>query len=256
MPLTSSDSQPLNLRRRKRLKVDLACEICRRRKVKCDGARPACGNCLKRSDLQGQCAYTPIEAAYLAFEKIPSESGIGSDFIQQPKSDVSEQPQRLPNSTTCGQTLPLPVKPVHNQRSKASAFQSDPNITCADSTSQTLNVGGASRERFGSSSSVTFTGQIKAAIDARFGGGALPPSQGAVPLVDASLFPPFKMMLLSTVWLVGWNMSYLHASTLTTLSTYIGLSWTLSFQSSTRQASCVHMGPSFPASRSTPTNEF
>ncbi|KAJ6058315.1 C6 transcription factor [Penicillium canescens] len=190
MPLTSSDSQPLNLRRRKRLKVDLACEICRRRKVKCDGARPACGNCLKRSDLQGQCAYTPIEAAYLAFEKIPSESGIGSDFIQQPKSDVSEQPQRLPNSTTCGQTLPLPVKPVHNQRSKASAFQSDPNITCADSTSQTLNVGGASRERFGSSSSVTFTGQIKAAIDARFGGGALPPSQGAVPLVDASLFPP------------------------------------------------------------------
>lgn len=37
-----------------------------------------------------------------------------------------------------------------------------------------------------------FTGQIKAAIDARFGGRALPLSPSAVPLVDASLFAPLQ----------------------------------------------------------------
>ncbi|KAF6793011.1 fungal specific transcription factor [Colletotrichum musicola] len=42
----------------KRIKIDVACEACRRRKVKCDGARPACGNCWKRTDLRDGCTYS------------------------------------------------------------------------------------------------------------------------------------------------------------------------------------------------------
>ncbi|KZL71544.1 fungal specific transcription factor [Colletotrichum tofieldiae] len=42
----------------KRIKIDVACEACRRRKVKCDGARPACGNCSKRTDLRNECTYS------------------------------------------------------------------------------------------------------------------------------------------------------------------------------------------------------
>ncbi|KAL5603463.1 hypothetical protein FOVSG1_006213 [Fusarium oxysporum f. sp. vasinfectum] len=194
MPATSSDSQ-LDLRRRKRLKIDLACDICRRRKVKCDGARPVCGNCLKRSGLQGRCVYIPISserragssssigAAPPGLGKIPSESD--KDCMQQPKSDGLQQPQILEP------TLPLPAIPMHHQRSTASAFLSDPSNICTEPTSQTVG-GSGTGEHFGSSSNGTFTGQIKAAIDAKFGRCGLPPSPSAVPLVDASMFPPLQ----------------------------------------------------------------
>ncbi|RKK84938.1 hypothetical protein BFJ71_g14335 [Fusarium oxysporum] len=50
--------------------------------------------------------------------------------------------------------------------------------------------GSSISKHFGSSSNGTFTEQIKAAIDAKFGRCGLPPSPSAVPLVDALLFPP------------------------------------------------------------------
>ncbi|ORX33842.1 hypothetical protein BD324DRAFT_638833 [Kockovaella imperatae] len=39
---------------RKRVKLPLACHFCRRRKLKCDGKRPECDNCLKRGE---ECIY-------------------------------------------------------------------------------------------------------------------------------------------------------------------------------------------------------
>ncbi|KAJ4131971.1 hypothetical protein NW765_013783 [Fusarium oxysporum] len=158
MPAATWDCQPfgLDVRRRKCLKIDLACENCRRCKVKCDGGRPgsspfvdmrnmmlmyvACGNCQKRLDLRGRCVYTPPTS---------SERLSGSLSIRAP-------------------SFPAKVTP-----------ESDVDLS-----------GSSISKHFGSSSNGTFTEQIKAAIDAKFGRCGLPPSPSAVPLVDALLFPP------------------------------------------------------------------
>lgn len=50
----------------------------------------------------------------------------------------------------------------------------------------------ASHEHFGSSSGKTFTGQVKAAIDARSGRVVEPQSPTATPMVDVSLFPSLQ----------------------------------------------------------------
>jgi hypothetical protein len=120
------------------------------------------------------------------------------DFIQQPKSNVLQQPQTLPNfrfESTFG--LPPPVTSMRHQKPTASVSQLDALITDAASKSQALDSCGTSREHFGSSSTGAFIRQIKAAIDAKFGRNTLLqnpslPNPNAVPLVDASLFPPLQ----------------------------------------------------------------
>ncbi|KAL1893047.1 hypothetical protein Sste5346_006728 [Sporothrix stenoceras] len=44
--------------RPKRHKIGIACDMCRARKVKCDGGRPTCSNCLRRLALGDRCAYS------------------------------------------------------------------------------------------------------------------------------------------------------------------------------------------------------
>ncbi|KAI8076223.1 fungal-specific transcription factor domain-containing protein [Thamnidium elegans] len=39
----------------KRKRLSLACNVCRRKKIKCDGVRPSCGKCIK---LNQECSYT------------------------------------------------------------------------------------------------------------------------------------------------------------------------------------------------------
>uniref|UniRef100_A0A8H7N652 Zn(2)-C6 fungal-type domain-containing protein n=1 Tax=Bionectria ochroleuca TaxID=29856 RepID=A0A8H7N652_BIOOC len=49
---------PVREPRPKRIKIDVACDTCRTRKVKCDGRRPSCGNCARKLALQGTCKYS------------------------------------------------------------------------------------------------------------------------------------------------------------------------------------------------------
>ncbi|KAK5038230.1 hypothetical protein LTS07_001699 [Exophiala sideris] len=42
----------------KRRKIEVACEICRLRKSRCDGVRPKCGACLKRRNVGPFCVYS------------------------------------------------------------------------------------------------------------------------------------------------------------------------------------------------------
>jgi hypothetical protein len=44
----------------KRKRVALACDICRERKIRCDGSKPLCGPCSKRGVPPTQCTYTVI----------------------------------------------------------------------------------------------------------------------------------------------------------------------------------------------------
>lgn len=43
--------------KRSRLKIAIACQPCRSKKVKCDGIRPACSNCLKKDSSRKSCSY-------------------------------------------------------------------------------------------------------------------------------------------------------------------------------------------------------
>lgn len=49
-----SNSSPSLLAKRRRVGVSIACNRCRRRKIRCDGKRPVCANCIGQTDL---CEY-------------------------------------------------------------------------------------------------------------------------------------------------------------------------------------------------------
>ena len=53
---TSADSQHAAKRR----KIKIACEVCRNRKVRCDGGRPTCGSCMRRQVPTEQCIYIDV----------------------------------------------------------------------------------------------------------------------------------------------------------------------------------------------------
>ncbi|EJC98447.1 uncharacterized protein FOMMEDRAFT_96407, partial [Fomitiporia mediterranea MF3/22] len=40
-----------------RTKIEVACDFCRRRKMKCDGLRPTCRNCQRKNVA---CSYIPV----------------------------------------------------------------------------------------------------------------------------------------------------------------------------------------------------
>lgn len=43
---------------KKRQRVSLACDCCRRKKIRCNGVKPTCNNCTAHSL---ECTYTPPE---------------------------------------------------------------------------------------------------------------------------------------------------------------------------------------------------
>lgn len=48
--------------RRRRHKVNLACEACRARKIKSDGAIPVCGTCRRRRNTPEKCLFISLAA--------------------------------------------------------------------------------------------------------------------------------------------------------------------------------------------------
>ncbi|PKS12508.1 hypothetical protein jhhlp_000715 [Lomentospora prolificans] len=182
--MPDSIESPIREPRPKRQKIDVACDTCRTRKVKCDGVRPACGNCSKRSDLS--CHYSgaaPDRASSKPSNSvagthppaqrhdtphIPSVSrpapppppplvkSVPSPILRRP--DTQPRPGPSPGSVA-GESGPASVP--------SSAAQPSPSVI--DSMTIVLEDGESTQQYFGSSSAGSFTRQIKAAIDARLG---------------------------------------------------------------------------------------
>ncbi|KAI8963458.1 hypothetical protein F5Y11DRAFT_365044 [Daldinia sp. FL1419] len=145
---TGGSSHP----RRKRLKIAVACDSCRVRKIKCDGVRPACRACLKRDASAGPCHYSSNPAGSSASQDDPfSTRQTLSDFsgVAPPTIGIL-RPDNPPLQR-------LLVSEPHKSR--------DVEV---DSMTAMTECGNP-REYFGSSSAGSFTSQIKAAIDARLG---------------------------------------------------------------------------------------
>ncbi|KIX01302.1 uncharacterized protein Z518_09027 [Rhinocladiella mackenziei CBS 650.93] len=45
---------------RKRTRVPLACDVCRGRKIRCNGVKPVCGKCQRRGFSEAQCVYSTV----------------------------------------------------------------------------------------------------------------------------------------------------------------------------------------------------
>ncbi|KAG6377046.1 hypothetical protein JVT61DRAFT_1095 [Boletus reticuloceps] len=58
--LDLAPDQPLTTQGRPRARVYVACVQCRTRKIRCDGAKPACHNCTRRNKPSDPCVYDPV----------------------------------------------------------------------------------------------------------------------------------------------------------------------------------------------------
>lgn len=57
-PKETSATQSNNQSRPKRQRVSIACDCCRKKKIKCDGKKPSCTNCVNNTL---ECVYTKPE---------------------------------------------------------------------------------------------------------------------------------------------------------------------------------------------------
>lgn len=86
-------TQPTDEQARKKARVEQACDRCRSRKVRCDGAQPICGNCSKRNQ---HCVYNPrLRSRYSAqyIQELERKAAFASanGVIPQP-SQAKESP--------------------------------------------------------------------------------------------------------------------------------------------------------------------
>ncbi|KAH7323193.1 fungal-specific transcription factor domain-containing protein [Stachybotrys elegans] len=188
--------------RRKRVKIDIACDTCRAKKVRCDGVRPVCGYCYKKPSRRDGCRYITDD---------PSEKQDNAQIQPKSNEDAQSMPRvvgvpppppppgpafEILSHTAAtfrevhGQTLePIPNhhRPSLSSNSPAgstpakslvdgprglmnpSLSSDNPSLTGVDSMTAVVDDDSNTQEFFGSSSAGSFTAQIKKAIDARLG---------------------------------------------------------------------------------------
>ncbi|KAK9234013.1 fungal-specific transcription factor domain-containing protein [Lipomyces kononenkoae] len=155
---------------RKRLKVPIACDSCRLRKVKCDGARPVCGHCAKKESTLC-CSYTRNkceEEAQAEFAPLPTELGEHGrkTAMQHIPASISFVPPNVTSQDADRVSLSA-ERPT--KQSSASEISTLNKPLFADSMNGIVGEPSYSLEVFGNSSAGSFMRQIKAAIDARLG---------------------------------------------------------------------------------------
>ncbi|PFH54063.1 hypothetical protein AMATHDRAFT_53868 [Amanita thiersii Skay4041] len=111
-------------------KITVACNFCRSRKLKCDGGRPACGQCTKRSN---SCDYQPQNkrrgmAKQRKDEESESESA--EDKSAEPEEaspESSTRPLSRRGSNAKHEAFPSalpPMGPIHEQRDELAPITS------------------------------------------------------------------------------------------------------------------------------------
>ncbi|CAI6100897.1 unnamed protein product [Clonostachys chloroleuca] len=220
---------PVREPRPKRIKIDVACDTCRTRKVKCDGIRPSCGNCARKLALQGTCKYSqsttssgpkPIagsrqgepgsesQESFITPSRPSSNAFAGSNRggrARPTQPVVVDTPRRASLARQAQDSDPgnnsSPRALSTGSRAPASVHTHSPSVI--DSMTAVVDEGTTTREYFGSSSAGSFATQIKKAIDARLGHGvSVPPNQapplptykGATPTPQNTITDAYKVL--------------------------------------------------------------
>lgn len=167
-PETSTDS---GTRVRKRQKVGLACDSCRRKKIKCDGVPPECGPCRTRSNGPIQCTWTTSSSQGLS--KADSEYG----QHQSLQTTVSHNAQPQFQSIGAGGAAKAYTLDRHNGQGEVNSRQGD---TGGGSVSAMIGAveGSTTQGVFGDSSAGNFITQIRRAVAARTKGTRTPTGPG------------------------------------------------------------------------------
>ncbi|KAK4096161.1 hypothetical protein N658DRAFT_519361 [Parathielavia hyrcaniae] len=175
--------------RPKRHKIDVACEICRARKVRCDGGRPTCGNCRKRLNMGVRCTYSaaPIERTSDPLHdpqsiRVAAPPGHGTTAAGlSPRTGGADTGPAIGEAAARGSVVAAgnnspPARRrmhvAHPAPAPASCSGHAPSVSGEsqiDSMTTVVEEGTNTAQYFGSSSAGSFTKQIKAAIDARLG---------------------------------------------------------------------------------------
>ncbi|KAM0322186.1 hypothetical protein ACHAQA_009676 [Verticillium albo-atrum] len=222
-PRKTGPASPGREPRPKRLKIDVACETCRAKKVKCDGVRPSCGYCSRKLSLRDNCRYSNDAGAEPTSNPQSSTTPRrDSRHLQPPTASGPYRPAKAPDGRVPGVPYAPPIQPLLTPKippptkpssmsthspagstpgsrtggdSQARPRPGAPVITTSpsviDSMTAVVDEGTSTREFFGSSSAGSFTAQIKRAIDARLGkanGGPsrhAAPSRSAIPMMSA-----------------------------------------------------------------------
>ncbi|KAI0691334.1 hypothetical protein BC835DRAFT_122452 [Cytidiella melzeri] len=125
------------------LRRNQACLSCRKRKLKCDAARPHCGTCSKQwqalisvpppvgyaHPTEPQCSYDPIEGLPMAPDTDPADRiRMLEDQISQLRSQLHEARNFTPRSTSPTQRLLHPRQPISGMSStRSSSVRSPPD---------------------------------------------------------------------------------------------------------------------------------
>ncbi|CAG1969781.1 unnamed protein product [Fusarium graminearum] len=184
-PPRTTDGPPNRQGGSKRLKIDVACDHCRIKKVKCDGVRPVCGSCNRKLALRDSCNYTassitqnqcrvPLAQKHNRDKTSPcvqdsQRNGVYSPGImgtQQPRHP-SNQPQ--PHHSSPSTSTPGSRRPDSHGQGKIGASLPSVSPSAVDSMTAVADDGASTEEFFGKSSAGSFTAQIKKAIDLRLG---------------------------------------------------------------------------------------
>ncbi|CAH0055664.1 unnamed protein product [Clonostachys solani] len=176
--VSSHETTPrLSNRGGKRYKVDIACDPCRLRKVKCDGIRPVCGACMKSKRVRATCQYNRgnEEPNFRERDEDLANDSFHLDLMPEEKSSDSGQqdftPLVLPNIGT---------QPLMAVSSGTSLSGAQNNIGIVEIYQEQLH-------EYGISSMKVFFERLRASIDAQLG----IPADGnpfKIPLTDAPMF--------------------------------------------------------------------
>ncbi|KAH8588230.1 fungal-specific transcription factor domain-containing protein [Bisporella sp. PMI_857] len=183
--MASEAHQETGIRSSKRQKIDIACDTCRARKVKCDGVRPICGVCLKRKDRGINCRWSAERPkvirnsiASTTIEKSPNRpASVSHDHSISDNHQVFDQlsgqgPQDhsplhpLLDSHQYSENI-IPV--ISRDTGGSTQHEETPHQSPSGGVdSMTGAIDASSYGFFGSSSASSFMKQIKSAVDAKF----------------------------------------------------------------------------------------
>ncbi|KAK0464275.1 GTP binding protein [Desarmillaria tabescens] len=119
----SASTKGLTKAKQRTKKITVACNFCRSRKLKCDGGRPACSQCVKRSN---SCDYMP-QSKRRGGMRTSRDRDSGSDSADEPSPDALDTPvSEVPSlsisrrTSNAGSMTPLPSLGVSTDASTSS----------------------------------------------------------------------------------------------------------------------------------------
>ncbi|KAI8980911.1 fungal-specific transcription factor domain-containing protein [Pilobolus umbonatus] len=105
----------------KRKRLTQACELCRRKKIKCDGLKPACGNCTK---LNMECKYSTTS----------KKRGPRQGYIEILEQRLAKLENKLLSPT---ESHEVRTPPVSNQQENSPSYEHEPSSDYVDTTQYT-----------------------------------------------------------------------------------------------------------------------